>query len=51
METQEKPKEKPLFDKDYINEINWDFWFFKSITIMGIIIFVALLGYFLWFMK
>lgn len=51
MEARDKHINKTIFDKDYINEINWDFLFFRALLIMGSIALIGLLVYFLWFME
>ncbi len=51
MEIRQKDMEKTPSVKDYINEINWDFLLFRSLTVIGSIIMMGLLGYFLWFVE
>jgi hypothetical protein len=38
------------FYETYLAQINWDWLFFRSLMIFGSILFVGLLGFFLWFL-
>lgn len=51
MEARDKNDEKSAFNKNYINEINGDWLVFKSLTILALIMFLALLGFFVWYVQ
>ncbi len=48
MDPRHEPNRRKEFYKTYMAQINWDWLFFKSLMIFGSILFVGLLGFFLW---
>lgn len=41
------PQKDPF--QSYISQINWDWMFFKSLTIFGSILFLGIIAFVLWF--
>lgn len=51
MKTPENKKEENQYDQNYINDIHDDWVVFKSLTILALIIFLVLVGFFLWYVQ
>ena len=48
MKTKENLVEKKENFKSYVAQINWDWWIFRGLSILGGILFIALIVYLLW---
>lgn len=48
MDNPNQSNRRKEFYETYITQINWDWLFFRSLMIFGSILFVGLLGFFLW---
>ncbi|WP_168191362.1 MULTISPECIES: hypothetical protein [Antarcticibacterium] len=50
MLNQKQANQRKEIYETYITQINWDWLFFRSLMIFGSILFVGLVGFFLWMM-
>ncbi|HSI71318.1 MAG TPA: hypothetical protein VK941_13870 [Gillisia sp.] len=50
MDYRQQPNQRKNSHETYVAQINLDWLFFRSLMIFGSILFVGLLGFFLWFL-